>query len=420
MNKEGDRNVCGVCSGPTVWIDAPTGGWWKHMIHPEDGHDAEPANLEEDGDCQHCGGGGCLACSAQYSHPVKWGDAQQYHAEPHPNYMGEEQGVMPSVHLLWMTPDPLGAVAAMAEMYKGNVIRSLEQVTDDMRRQAFEDVQKTHLKAPLEAVKLHFMVEGVDRAFTHQHVRQRTAVYAQESMRFAIPGELTEATTLPPSLAGTTHYEHDESGYDVTQEQAWRRSWDNALKTTDAAYHMLVETGMPAEEARGLLPHATSTRLNYVTDLRNLSDHAGNRLCTQAQFHWRLVFALLMDAIKDYTPDFTWYAYKAGESVLEERWDEVYRWQFEGLATSALFRPVCYQLNYCPFQASFDRECTIRGRVEKLSRAGIPSAEWSNDPHVIPGEYVEDDGINPPHFMAEAIKGISPAEWLLNPGAARA
>jgi flavin-dependent thymidylate synthase len=349
-------------------------------------------------------------------HPVKWGDAQQYHAEPHPNYMGEEQGVMPSVHLLWMTPDPLGAVAAMAEMYKGNVIRSLEEVTDAMRRQAFEDVQKTHLKAPLEAVKLHFMIEGVDRAFTHQHVRQRTAVFAQESMRFAIPGELTEATTLPPSLAGTER-PTGESDYD-NPAQRWRSTWDNALQTTDAAYHMLVETGMPAEEARGLLPHATATRLNYVTDLRNLSDHAGNRLCTQAQFHWRLVFALLMDAIKEYTPDFGSFLGPNLEANISERWDEVFRWQFEGLAQSALFRPVCYQLNYCPFQASFDRACTIRERVQQKSQAGVPSDRWDQSQKVPEGdcEWDDDGGFI---FRAVPSPPISPAEWLLNPGAAR-
>lgn len=358
-------------------------------------------------------------------HPVKWGDAQQYHAEAHPNYEGEEHGVMPSVHLLWMTPDPLGAVAACAEMYKGNVIRSLSEVTDDMRRQAFEDVQKTHLKAPLEAVKLHFMVEGVDRSFSHQHVRQRTAMFAQESLRFAVPGELDEATTLPPSLQGTEESKPAPSGgnYEWVEAQQWRNVWSNALDTVDAAYHDLVESGMPAEEARGLLPHATATRLNYVTDLRNLSDHAGNRLCTQAQFHWRLVFAKLMDAIRNYEPDFySWIPLGVGfdRSSLTAIWRDKHAWQFQALADSGLFRPVCYQLRYCPFQASFDRACSIRERVEKLGKAGIPSEQWHEDA-VVPGAYHSTEGWDdhPGYFLGEEVQGIQPIEWLANPGAAR-
>lgn len=343
-------------------------------------------------------------------HPVKWGDAQQYEAEPHSGYQGEERGVMPTVHLLWMTPDPLGAVAAMAEMYKGNVIRSLSDVTDDMRRSAWEDVQKTHLKAPLEAVKVHFMIEGVDRAFTHQHVRQRTAVFAQESMRFAIPGKLTEATTLPPSLQGTTD-QRMEGDPSVTRDwapnQHWRNIWENALNTVDAAYHMLVDSGMPAEEARGLLPHCTATRLNYITDLRNLSDHAGNRLCTQAQFHWRLVFAQIVQAIRDHgNNDDNCHTLLDGDCVgtgLCMHSED--RWQYEAIATSSLFRPVCYQLGHCPFQASFDRACTIRQRVEFNAKNGIPSSQWDEE---------QSDGIT---YVTAPIKN---EEWLLNPGAARA
>lgn len=293
--------------------------------------------------------------------PSRKGDAQQYDAEPH---VGDpDQGVLPRVTLLWMTPDPLGTVAALSAIYSGRVVRGLEEVSDDDRMQAFIDVQKTHLKAPLEAVKLHFLFEGVDRAFTHQHVRQRTAVYAQESMRFAVLGELLDATTLPPSLAGTRRSEKgDLDGR--SEVQRMRNLWDDTIRTVDAAYHRLVDSGMPAEEARGLLPHCTATRIHYVTDLRNLSDHSGNRLCTQAQFHWRIVFAGVVAAIK--------------AAALKDK--PAHAWQYGMIAESELFRPVCYQLKYCPFQASFDRACTIRERVELGLFSEINPAEWLADP----------------------------------------
>lgn len=338
---------------------------------------------------------------------VKWGDAQQYHAEAHSGYHGEELGVMPTVHLLWMTPDPLGAIAAMAEMYKGNVVRDLSDVTDEQRRSALADVQKTHLKAPLEAVKLHFMIEGVDRAFTHQLVRQRTAVYAQESLRFAVPGSLLASTTLPPSLQGTT-YEPYEGDPDITRnwskEQWWRQEWGRVLNSIDAAYHKLVDDGMPAEEARGLLPHCTATRLNYITDLRNLSDHAGNRLCTQAQFHWRHVFAQIVQAVRNYDP----LPKTPGAATVMAGLGYIDRcWQFEALADSGLFRPVCYQLGHCPFQASFDRECTIRDRVEARASVGSDPKHWHKP--LLGTRY-------DPNYRDH---GIQNEEWLLNPAAAR-
>lgn len=296
---------------------------------------------------------------------VRKGDKQQYDAEPH---VGDaDRGVLPKVTLLWMTPDPLGAVAALSAIYSGRVVRSLGDVTDDDRMQALVDVQKTHLKAPLEAVKLHFLIEGVDRAFTHQHVRQRTAVYAQESMRFAVLGDLLDATTLPPSLAGTIRTNPDDNWDPPVEAQRWRNLWDDTIRAVDSAYHRLVESGMPSEEARGLLPHCTATRIHYVTDLRNLSDHAGNRLCTQAQFHWRLVFAGVVQQIAEYDPN-------PGD-VFEDRF-----WQFQAIAESGLFRPVCYQLGHCPFEASFDRACSIRERVQLGLWDQINVAEWLADP----------------------------------------
>lgn len=339
----------------------------------------------------------------------KKGDAAQYDAEPHSG--DPDSGVLPKVTLLWCTPDPLGAIAAMAAIYKGRVVRSLGEVTDEDRYQAFVDVQKTHLRAPLEAVKLHFLFEGVDRAFTHQHVRQRTAVYAQESMRFAVLGDLLDATTLPPSLAGTQRAAERHARTEFTsvdEQQRWREIWDDTLRTIDEAYHRLVDAGMPSEEARGLLPHCTATRIHYITDLRNLSDHAGNRLCTQAQFHWRLVFAGVVTAIRNAT----WQP--NGPMAFDRRND----WQYKTIAESALFRPVCYQLNYCPFEASFDRPCTIRERVQYFAKRGVSSSRWHK-------EYTEPTKLEDPlpwgkrSGGVDVIPPIKVAEWLADPTAAR-
>jgi hypothetical protein len=33
---------CAVCETPIEWVACPTGGWWAHHTHPDDGHDALP------------------------------------------------------------------------------------------------------------------------------------------------------------------------------------------------------------------------------------------------------------------------------------------------------------------------------------------------------------------------------------------
>jgi flavin-dependent thymidylate synthase len=280
---------------------------------------------------------------------VKWVDKAMFAAAPiHFPHEG------PSVNLLWITPDPLGAVAAMCRMYEGKPTYKLTDITRDERLHYWEQVQKTHLQAPLEAVKLHFFIEGVDRAFTHQLVRQRTAVYAQESLRFAVKDNIAEETSLPPSIAPLA----------VTDPRAIK--WTEALQGIEEAYTYLVDHGIPAEDARGLLPHSILTRLNYVTDLRNLLDHAGNRLCTQAQFVWRDVFIKLVEELREFDPQFN------GNSQ---------RWQCELIANSNVFKPVCFRLGRCPFHADFDRGCTIRTRVDEGRWDEIDTEEFMSDPN---------------------------------------
>jgi hypothetical protein len=199
------------------------------------------------------------------------------------------------------------------------------------------------------------MVENVSRAFTHQMVRQRTAVYAQESLRFAVKEEI--AARPGPLVQG---------------RKDRREVWDKAVDAVWDAYKWLIANGVPAEEARGLLPHDTLTRLNYKTNLRNLADHLGNRLCTQAQFEWRLVGAQIRKAIHQYTAGY-------GTSNVPGAYLSS-NWQFQLIAASPIFRPVCFEKGRCPFQADWDRGCTIRERMDNGRAEEVRDEEWMLDP----------------------------------------
>lgn len=339
---------------------------------------------------------------------VKWADSAMFTSEAHSS---THEG--PKVHLLDMNTDPLGSVAACAKMYLGEVVRSLAEITDEERRHYLHEIQQTKLKMPLEAVSLHFMLENVTRGFTHQLVRQRTAAYAQESMRFAVVEDMTQAVALPPSLARYNDQELAEEALerkrsdaryaafggpkDETERRFW--VWTDAVERVGRAYTNLVEAGMPAEDARGLMPTNIVTRVHYITNLRGLLDHAGNRLCTQAQFEWRLVFMGIAKAIATYDPRRANAIRLNGEDP--DKWEMPLpdRWQFEAIA--ALLRPVCYQTRQCAFLADFDRKCSIRHRVELNHKHDRDPNEWDTEDHIA------------------GIGAIHPAEWLLNPEAAR-
>jgi flavin-dependent thymidylate synthase len=320
------------------------------------------------------------------------------------------------VRLLNATPDPLGSIAALCEQYKGNVIRSLAEVTDEQRRACLDDMASTVLNGPLEAAQFHFQIEGVTRSITHQMVRSRASFFAQESLRFAVPeGSWCKEVPLPPSLAGTPRrtIEEYQAGYVTTPADRMLDTWDDAMINAQNAYEHLIELGMPAEEARGVLPHDMPTRIHWVLDLRTLLTEAGKRTCTQAQFPWRIIFAGMASALRAYRSPNAQGDYWGGAGFDA--------WQFAAIADR--LRPVCFQTGQCGFMAKFDRNCKIRERVDANAAIGRQPSDWGTEADLGLPTYMDlDDKMVPWGRMSDGhkiIPAINDWEWAADPSAAR-
>lgn len=331
----------------------------------------------------------------------KWADRAMFKSEP------VADTNEPEVYLLEMTSDPLGSVAALSAMYTGKVTRSKYDVTDEERDHHLREMQLTKLTTPLEAVKFHFMIEGVTRAFTHQLVRNRTSAYAQESMRFAVKEDMPVG--LPPSLAGTVpadQWNADGDELEMSDEQSWRLIWDDTVRHIRESYSTLVNQGMPAEDARGLAPTNVLTRINWVTDLRTLKDVLAVRLSTQAQFEWRSIAMKITDAIREnYLHDRRWIHAQSGDFSHEERKAVERRVRHEYDVIAGLFKPACYFAGKCVFMSDADRYCAIRERVNQNAEIGRHYSEWDKD-HLDGNGDVE-------------IRAIHDEEWRDNAEAAR-
>jgi flavin-dependent thymidylate synthase len=273
-------------------------------------------------------------------------------------------------------------------MYRGDPIYNMQEITDEQRTWAWEELSKTRLNTPLEGVQVKFMLEAVTRSFTHQLVRQRVgAYYVQESLRFAVKKGLANETALPPSISRT--------------DEGPGKIWQETVETIEAAYEGLVNAGIPAEDARGLLPHAVTTRVIYTTNLRSLFEHAGNRLCTQAQFEWRAVFMGMMKAMREF-PGNQYYVPSSQRSKndLNRVWrGDGWQWDIIATPTPMTFAPICYKTGKCEFMSQLDRGCSIRERVQKFHEAGVESKHWGA------AGWSPDQDLQP----------IQPEEWMANP-----
>lgn len=361
---------------------------------------------------------------------AKWADRSMYIAEP----SEAEKGVRAA--LVSCDPDPLGVVAIGGIAYTGRTIRDTADVTDEERRYFIGEIAKTALKAPLEFVRFVFVIEGVHRGITHQMVRQRTAVYVQESQRFAVKEDAGKAVALPPSLENTAplsmaHWgdsEYRESlGLPAQSEEdfrsavlekggpaAWRILWDEHVAHMAKTYKSLVDHGMPAEDARGLLPTNIVTKIQYSTTLRGFYDTLAMRVSDQAQFEWRQLVTAMVLAMREFGNSH-WYKHwedKRSYVLNEEHEDRIVDeaedrilvesssfWQMREL--SFQIKPLDFILGKRAFGAAFDRASRIAERVDAFSLCGIPSSEWNKG------------------SIENKIPPIHPDEWLLDPSSAR-
>ena len=131
------------------------------------------------------------------------------------------------------------------------------------------------IKSSWEMVDYIFQINGVTRAFTHQLVRTRTGAYAQESQRTV---DVRNAEILGPDFRGNEHF----------VELA--EYWADAIATMRTTYKVMVDAGVPVQDARGILPTNTTTSIVAKFNLRTLHDMAKLRLCVRTQGEYQNVF----------------------------------------------------------------------------------------------------------------------------------
>ena len=122
-----------------------------------------------------------------------------------------------------------------------------------------------------EHISFTFGVEGVSRALTHQLVRHRVASYSQKSQRYVKQGESF------PFITPTSVSENDEA----------QKIFTEAMDYLAGAYSKLSALGVPAEDARYVLPNACETKIIITMNARQLLHFFSLRSCLRAQWEIR-------------------------------------------------------------------------------------------------------------------------------------
>lgn len=192
-----------------------------------------------------------------------------------------------NVVLINYTPAPDHTVALAARQcydsdFVGNKIDAHSRLSDEKLIQKILDNGHTSV---LEHASFTFAIEGISRACSHQLVRFRHASFSQQSQRYVTFKDNFLYVT-PPSIKGSTV----------------AREYFEAMEQLAVLYDALIAEGIPAEDARFILPNATETKIVMTMNARELLHAFSLRCCSHAQWEIRDTFNEIKRLVKEVAP----------------------------------------------------------------------------------------------------------------------
>jgi thymidylate synthase (FAD) len=163
-----------------------------------------------------------------------------------------------------------------------------ERIGQAEMRTFIEERLKTGHASPLEQVAFEFGISGVSRAFSHQFVRHRVGIsFEQQSQRYVTYKGGEFPYTVP----------------DTVRKAGLQEKMDELFDKVGGLYEEMVAAGVPAEDARFLLPNATNTNFKITVNFASLLHICDLRLCTRAQWEFRKVAALMRSEVMKVAPE---------------------------------------------------------------------------------------------------------------------
>ena len=174
-----------------------------------------------------------------------------------------------------------------------------DRITRDEMQEFVSARLATGHSSPLAQVWFEFGISGVTRAFSHQFVRHHIGIsFEQQSQRYVTYKDGTYPFTVPESI----------------RRAGKEAEYNQAIEAAGKTYLELIEAGVPAEDARFLLPNATNTNFKVSVNYLELMHIADQRLCTRAQWEFRKVVAMMRSEVKKLFPELATYLQpKCGE-----------------------------------------------------------------------------------------------------------
>lgn len=184
------------------------------------------------------------------------------------------------VELLKYTQQPEETISLAAKLcYSDSDISGLfDSIAVNDQQKFIEKIISIGHHSVLEHVTFTFGVEGISRALTHQLVRHRIASFSQKSQRYVKHKESFDYI-IPPSIKDNAEYANKYSAL---------------MDKLAEAYDELLQAGIPAEDARYILPNSCETKIIITMNARELLHYFKIRCCNRAQWEIRVMSEMML------------------------------------------------------------------------------------------------------------------------------
>jgi len=164
---------------------------------------------------------------------------------------------------------------------------------DSMMKMSWENARKTVRKvvsygheSVVEHLSFTFAVWDFSRIVSQQLTRHRIASFTQRGQRYVKLKEIDYIT--PPTKE---------------ENQDTKKLYDESIKKSFETYFKLLEKGIPAEDARFVLPNSVPTFLVFTMNARELLHFFRLRLCARAQWEIRELALKMLKLVYPIAPD---------------------------------------------------------------------------------------------------------------------
>lgn len=230
-----------------------------------------------------------------------------------------EENNKPVVHLISKPENMLKTIyTACRTCYSALSPYEIYNCTDDKEKMLslIERVISSGHYSTIEHIQVTFAISNVSRACTHQLVRHRHMSFSQKSQRY-VKEKGQFDYIIPPT---------------ILKNKELKDKFENFMGEISKLYSEFTEAGIPAEDARSILPNAAASSIVASLNLREMIHLANLRLCTRAQYEIRTMIKMMCD-----------------ELIKEEAWLKPY------------LVPKCERFGYC----DEDKSC---GRMPQLKK----------------------------------------------------